>query len=81
MATVCGKPTFSGMYTHIDIFLPTDYEVGMIYTQAYQSFKICSDWTRFHEELNLLKHVFLKLVSAVFIKFLFFHQITALEKL
>ena len=32
----------------------------MMYTLAYQSFKICSNWTRFHKELNFLKHVFLK---------------------
>ena len=60
MTTVYRKPTFSGVYTLFDSFLPTDYKVGMIYTLAYWSFKVCSDWTRFHEELNFLKHVFLK---------------------
>ena len=29
-------------------------------TLAYRCFKICSDWTQFYEELNLLIHVFLK---------------------
>ena len=29
-------------------------------TLAYRCFKICSDWTKFYEELNFLKHVFLK---------------------
>ena len=58
MTTVYGKPTFSGEYTHS--FLPTDYKVGMIHTLVYQCFKICSDWIRFHEEVNFLKHVFLK---------------------
>ena len=32
----------------------------MIYTLAYQCFKISSNWTKFHEELNFLKYVFLK---------------------
>ena len=32
----------------------------MVYTQAYGCFKICSDWTKFHEELSFLKQVFLK---------------------
>ena len=32
----------------------------MIYTLAYPCFKICSDWTKFHEELNFLEHIFLK---------------------
>ena len=42
------------------IWQTTVYKVGMIYTLAYQSFKTCSDWTKFHEELNFLKHVSLK---------------------
>ena len=54
------KPTFSGVYTHFDSFLLRDYKVGMIYTPAYRSFKICFDWTRFREELNFLKHAFLR---------------------
>ena len=32
----------------------------MIYTLAYRCFKICSHWTKFHEGLNFLKHVFLQ---------------------
>ena len=60
VTTVYRKPTFSGMYTHFDSFLPTDCKAGMIYTLTYRCFKICSDWTRFNEELNFLKHVFLK---------------------
>ena len=32
----------------------------MVYTLAYRCFKICSDWTKFHEELSLLKQDFLK---------------------
>ena len=54
------KPTFSSVYTHFDSFLPEVYKVGMIYNLAYRCFKICSDWTKFHDELNFLKHVFLK---------------------
>ena len=60
VTTVYRKPTFSGLYTHFDSFLLEVYKFGMIYTQAYQCFKICSDWTKFREELNFLKHVFLK---------------------
>ena len=60
VTTVYNKPTFIGVYTHFDSFLPTDYKIGMICTLAYRCFKICSDWARFHEELNFLKHVFLK---------------------
>ena len=48
VTTVYRKPTFSGVYTHFDSFLPEIYKVGMIYTLAYQCFKICSDCTKFH---------------------------------
>ena len=60
VTTVYRKSNFSGVYTHFNIFLPRIYKVGMIYTLAYQCFKICSDWAKFHEELNFLKHLFLK---------------------
>ena len=32
----------------------------MMYTLVYCCFKICSDWAKFHEELNFLKQIFLK---------------------
>ena len=60
VTTLYRKPTFSVVYTHFDSFLPTDYKVGMIYTLAYRCFKICSNWTRFHEELKFSKHILLK---------------------
>ena len=58
--TVYRKTTFSDVYTHFGRFLPTIYEFGMVYTLVYRYFKICSDWTKFHEELRFLKQVFLK---------------------
>ena len=60
VTTVYKKPNFSDVYTHFDSFLLTVYKVGMIYTLAYRCFKICSDGKKFHEELDFLKHVFLK---------------------
>ena len=74
VTTVYRKPTFTGAYSHFDSFLPTVYKFlptvykflpavykfGMIYTLAYRCFKICSDRTKFHEELNFLKPVFSK---------------------
>ena len=60
MTTVYRKPTFSGVYTHFDSFLPSTYKFGMIYTLAYRCFCICSDWTKFHSELTKLKDIFRK---------------------
>ena len=55
VTTVYRKPTLSGVYMHFESFLPTTYKFGMIYTPVYRCFKICFDWTKFHEELNFLK--------------------------
>ena len=55
VTTVYRKPTFSGVYTHFESFLPTVYTFGMVYTLVYRCFKIFSDWTKFHEELSFLK--------------------------
>ena len=60
VTAVYRKPTFSGVHTHFDSSLPTDYKVGVIYTLAYRCFKFFSDWAIFDEELNFLKHVFSK---------------------
>ena len=58
--TVYRKPTFSCVYTHFERFLPTIYKFGMVCMLAYCCFKICSDWTKFHEELSFLTQLFLK---------------------
>ena len=52
------KPTFSGVYTHFDSFLPTVFKFDMVFTLACQSFNFSSHWTKFLEELNFLKGVF-----------------------
>ena len=60
ITTVYREPTFSDVYTHFESFLPTIYKFGMVYALVYFCFKICSDWTKFQEELSFLKQVFLK---------------------
>ena len=55
VTTVYRKPTFSGVYTHFESFLPSTYKFGMIYTLVYRCFILCSDWTKFHAELVTLK--------------------------
>ena len=49
------KPTFGGVYTHFDSFLPSTYKFGIIYTLAYKFFEICSSWTKLHTELFFRK--------------------------
>ena len=52
------KPTFSGIYTHFESFLPTSNKIGLLHTLFYRCFRICSDWTKFHLELVKLIGVF-----------------------
>ena len=51
------KPTFSGIYTHFDSFLPSSNKIGL-HTLLYRCFQICSDRTKFHLELVKLTDVF-----------------------
>ena len=56
--SVYHKPTFSGIYTHFDSFLPSSNKIGLLHTLLYRCFRICSDWTKFHLELVKLIDVF-----------------------
>ena len=41
--TICQKPTFSGVYSNFESFLPSVYKFGMVYTLVYICFCICSN--------------------------------------
>ena len=60
ITAVYRKSTLRGVCNPFESFLPTQYKFGMVYTLAYRCFKICTDWTKFHEELSFLKQIFLK---------------------
>ena len=54
--SVYRKPTFSGLYTNFDSFLPSDYKIGLVRTLLYRGFEICSNWTNFHVEWEFLRN-------------------------
>ena len=58
--TIYRKPTFSGVYSNFESFLPSVYKFGMVCTLVYRCFRICSDCTQFHTELTFLKGIFQK---------------------
>ena len=60
ITTIYRKPTFSGVYSNFESFLPSVYKFGMVYTLVYRCFHICSNWTQFHTELIFLKGIFQK---------------------
>ena len=58
--SVYRKPTFSGVYTPFDSFIPNTYKIGMIYTLVNRCFRISSSWSMFYQQLTLLREIFQK---------------------
>ena len=58
--SVYRKPTFSGVHTHCDSFIPDIYKIVMIYTLVNRCFRICSSWSMFHQQLILVREIFQK---------------------
>ena len=54
------KPTFSRVSTHFNRFLPSTYKFGPVYKLACRCLRICSSWTKLHDELVCLKEILLK---------------------
>ncbi len=54
------KPTFSGLYTHYESYMPDTYRKGLIYTLLHRAFVLCNSWIGFHEEVKFLKQIFIK---------------------
>ena len=46
--SVYRKPTFSGIYTHFDSFLPSSSKIDLLHILLYICFQICSGWMKFH---------------------------------
>ena len=55
--TIYRKPTFSGVYSNFERFLPSAYKFGMVYTLVYRFFRICENWKKLHSELTFLKNI------------------------
>ena len=54
------KPTFSGVYTHFDIFLQSTYKFGTVYTLSYRCSQIGLRWTKLHNELVFVEEILLR---------------------
>ena len=52
ITSVYRKPTFSGVCTHFDSFLPDAFKIGMIYTLVNRCVRICSSWSMFHQHFR-----------------------------
>jgi hypothetical protein len=60
ITSVYRKPTFSGVYTNFNSFLPSIYKVGLVSTLLYRSYTICSSWSLIDTEIKTIKSFMLR---------------------
>ena len=56
--SVYRKPTFSGVFTNFDSFIPLSYKTGLIWSLLYRAFSLCSSFELLHQEILKLKDIF-----------------------
>ena len=56
--SVYRKPTFSGVFTNFESFIPNSYKYALIFTLLHRAFKLCSNFELFHQEIENLKNIF-----------------------
>ena len=54
------KKTFSGVYTNFKSFIPETYKIGLIKSLLFRCFGLRSDFIKFHNEIDKLKHILYK---------------------
>ena len=54
------KRTFSGLYTNFKSFIPETYKVGLMKSLLFWCFSLCSDFIKFHHEIDKLKSILYK---------------------
>ena len=55
VTSVYRKKTFSGVYLNFKSFLPIDYKQGLLFTLLFRAYKISSDYSKLHEEIEKLQ--------------------------
>ena len=54
------KKTFSGVCTNFKSFIPGTYKIGLIKSLLFRCFSFCSDFVKFHHEIDKLKSILSK---------------------
>ena len=53
-------PPLVGFFSNFTSFLPCQYKFGLVYSLLFRCFTICSDFSKFHWEVNSLKNILTK---------------------
>ena len=54
------KKTAIGVYISFDSFIPETYKTGLIKSLLLRCLNLCSDFVKFHHEINILKRILYK---------------------
>ena len=54
------KKTFRGVYTNFKSFIPETYKIGLIKSLLFRCFSLCSDFIKFHHEIDKLQSILYK---------------------
>ena len=57
LTSVYHKPTFTGVFTNFECFIPDIYKRGLIETLIHRSFRLCSNYENFHRKIETLKPI------------------------
>ena len=60
VTSVYRKPTFSGVFTNYESFIPTYQKRGLSHALLHRSLSICCDFKTFHFEIDHLKTILIK---------------------
>ena len=60
VTNVYRKKTFSGVYTSFNSFILETYKTGLIESLLFRCCNLCSDFVKFHREINILKGILYK---------------------
>ena len=55
VTSVYRNHTFSGVFTNFERFLPDIYKRGLIEILLHRSFRLCSNYEKFHREIETVK--------------------------
>ena len=58
ITSVYCKLTFSRVFTNFGSFIPKSYKYNLLFTLLHRGFKLCSNFERFHLEIDKLKTIF-----------------------
>ena len=58
MTSFYRKPTFSVVFTNTRSFIPKSNKYNLLFTLLHRAFKLCSNFERFHQEIDKLMTIF-----------------------